>query len=435
MTKQTRNQVITDTSAGTAEAQSLCAPAVPALDCDTLKGAPPSNTAPANYIDESTHVFRTGVDSLYLSWSGTLNQEFDDLLTNLKEKAQSPNPAEESQAVLRLLDHHFEVSDKGQGRFPFLIKDNWFDIQISRTSSTSMPLAMAKISSELLTKSGFSASVRKLESIISQLGDIEQQKISRIDICVDFFTEFDLEKIPRIAWLNKASRLSLEYDGFRLTGFMFGKGGVIVGRLYDKAWEIETVSKKTFFYPLWVEGGWLGELPVWRMEFQFRREALKGMGVDSTQDLDENLNGLWQYCCQKWLRLTLPSNSDTARTRWPNHPLWTALQEARLGSGTMQPLYRTRKERLPSNERLCVHGLSSITSIMARDGISSLDEALKVWAKDLHAHHRNRRESNYSLGTYLKAKVAQKGRKFNTLLEKDLRDSDPEAYRKAKEGE
>ncbi len=179
----------------------------------------------------------------------------------------------------------------------------------------------------------------------------------------------------------------------------------------------------------------MGELPVWRMEFQIRRERLNEMGINSTLDLEHKLNGLWQYCCQNWLRLTLPSDTDSAKTRWPNHPLWAALQKANFGSGGMQPLARTRKVRLPSAERLCVHGLSSVTSIMARDGIKSLDEALQVWAQELHAHHRNRRESGYSLGTYLKVMVAQKERKFNTQMEKDFKDSDPEAYRKAKEGE
>jgi hypothetical protein len=418
-----------------AEAQCFHAPAPSALGSDASKGAPPSNTAPANYIDSSAHIYRTGIDSLYLSWSGTLSQEYDDLLTDLKEKAKSPNPIDQSKAVLQLQDHRFEVSDKGKGRFYFLIRDNWYHIQISRTSSTSMPLAMAQISSELLSKSGVIAAVRKLEAIISLLGEIEEQKISRIDVCADFYTKFNLELIPRKAWVMQAQDYGSRYVGDRFSGFLFGAGGDVLGRLYDKALEIEKKSKKTFFYPLWEKGGWMGELPVWRMEFQLRRERLKDMGINSTLDLDDKLNGLWQYCCQKWLRLTLPSNTDSARTRWPNHPLWTALQKASFGSGKMQPLTWTRKERLPSAERLCVHGLSSITSIMARDGISSLDEALRVWAKELHAHHRNRRESNYSLGTYLKAKATEKARKFNTQLEKDLRDLDPKAYRKAKGGE
>lgn len=437
MTESTRNQARSESRAGT-ETEAL-RDSVPVLSASRhgsdSPGAPPSNTAPANYIDGSTRIFRTGIDSLYLSWSGTLRQDFNGLLTDLKEKAQSSNPKEQSQAVLQLLDHRFEVSDKGKGCFPFVIRDNWFHIQISRTNSTSMPLAMAQISSEVLSKSGYLQSVRKLEALISQLGDIEEQKISRIDICADFYTEFDLELIPRKVWVMQALDYGVRYVGDKFSGFLFGTGGNLSGRLYDKALEIEKKSKKTFFYPLWAEGGWLGELPVWRMEFQFRRAVLREMGVDSTQDLDEKLNGLWQYACQKWLRLTTPSKTDSARSRWPDHPLWTALTKASFGRGDLKPLHRTRKERLPSQEFLFVNGLGAITSYMASEGISSLPEAVKAYLRSAHEFHRNRRASNNSLGSYINAKALQKSRKYNTRLKKERKDRDPEAYHKAKEGE
>ena len=253
MTESTRNQDSTKARARTtpeAPCDSMTALAAPSLGTSS-KGAPPSNTAPANYTDESTHIFRTGIDSLYLSWSGTLSQEFSDLLSDLKQKAQSPNPVEQSQVVLQLLDHRFEVSDKGKGHFPFVLRDNWFHIQVSRASSKSMPLATAQISSELLTKSGYSQSVRKLESLISQIGNIEQQKISRIDVCADFYTEFNLELIPKPAWVMQAKDYGSRYVGERFSGLLFGAGGNVLGRLYDKALEIETKSKKNFFYSLW----------------------------------------------------------------------------------------------------------------------------------------------------------------------------------------
>jgi len=370
-----------------------------------------------------------------LSWSGTLSLEFDDLLTDLKEKAKSPNPIDQSQAVLQLLDHRFEVSDKGKGRFPFVIRDNWYHIQISRTQSTSMPLALAQISSEILSMSGYATAVKKLENLISLIGSIEEQKISRIDVCADFYTEFNLELIPKSAWVMQVQDYGSRYVGNRFSGFLFGAGGNLLGRLYDKALEIETKSKKTFFYSLWEKGGWMGELPVWRMEFQLRREVLREMGVNSTHDLEKKLNGVWQYCCQKWLRLTLPSLSDTAKTRWPEHPLWFSIKEARFGQGDLQPLFRTRKERLPSDEFLYVNGMGAFTSLMAAKGISNLDEAVKAYLRGAQNYHRSRRASGNSLGTYVNTKAMQKARKFNTRLKPDTKDQDPKAYRKAKEGE
>ena len=48
----------------------------PQRECGSREsGAPPSNTAPANYINDETglQILRFGVDSLYLSYPGTLN--------------------------------------------------------------------------------------------------------------------------------------------------------------------------------------------------------------------------------------------------------------------------------------------------------------------------------------------------------------------------
>lgn len=437
MTKPTQNHELDNACVEMhAEAQ-FTAPAAPTAhqpDSITSKGAPLSNTAPANYIDDPTRIFRTGIDSLYLSWSGSLNQGYDVLLSELKEKAQSANPTEQAQAVFQLLDHRFEVSDKGKGRFAFVLRDNWFHIQVSRTQSTSMPLAMVQIRSEVLSKSGYQKTVKKLETLLSLLGDIEDQKISRIDLCADFYTEFNLELVPPNAWVRKASQFAYHVDGSRFSGFSFGRSGIISGRLYDKALEIER-SQKTFFFPLWAEGGWLGELPVWRLEFQLRRSALKELGVNSTHDLDEKLNGLWQYCSQNWLRLTIPNLKDTARTRWPDHPLWVELKKARFGDGNLQPLNRTTKERLPSLEFLFVNGLGALTSFMAAEGISSLDQAYRLYLDRAAEYHRSRQRSGHSLGSYINAKASNKARKFNTRLKPEFKDRDPETYRKTKEGE
>jgi hypothetical protein len=414
--------------------QNFCAPAELVPGSGSSKGAPPSNTAPANYVDDSTCIYRTGIDSIYLSWSGKLSEEYDEILSGLKDRAQSPKLNEQSQAILQLLDHRFEVSDKGRGRFPFVIRDNWFDIQISRRHATAMPLATAQIRSEVLSKSGYRLAVKKLELLISIIGEVNQQKISRIDICADFYTDYHLDVIRPIAWVMKALDYVVHHIGPKLSGFSFGMGGCLSGRLYDKYLEIQK-SHKTFFYQLWQERGWLGELPVWRLEFQFRREVLREMGITSTNDLDKNLDGLWQYACQKWLRLTLPSNTDTAKTRWPEHPLWIALKNAHFNEQNVKPLHRTRKERLPSEEFLYVNGMGAFTSLMAAQGITELDEAVKTYLIGAQNYHRNRRESGHSLGTYVHAKAMQKARKFNTRLKPDPIDNDPEAYQKAKEGE
>ena len=76
-------------------------------------GAEPSNTAPHKYIPLSLKILRTAVDSLYLSAKGELYPNWLQELSVLKEKAQSEDISERSQAQLKLGGHLFEVKDRG----------------------------------------------------------------------------------------------------------------------------------------------------------------------------------------------------------------------------------------------------------------------------------------------------------------------------------
>ena len=74
-------------------------------------GAPPFNTAPANCNDPK--ILRGAIDSLYLSFHGSLGSDTLEKLKDLKRKAQSPERSEQPKAQYRIGDHLFEVMDKG----------------------------------------------------------------------------------------------------------------------------------------------------------------------------------------------------------------------------------------------------------------------------------------------------------------------------------
>lgn len=68
-------------------------------------GAPPSNTAPANYISDPKdilQVLRFGVDSLYLSYPGTLATGWDQRLKGLKLAAKANDRKDESTAQIKI---------------------------------------------------------------------------------------------------------------------------------------------------------------------------------------------------------------------------------------------------------------------------------------------------------------------------------------------
>lgn len=108
-------------------------------------------------------------------------------------------------------------------------------------------------------------------------------------------------------------------SGRRFTGFAFGLGGAISGRVYDKTVEIGK-ARKGWMRAVWreafdyVEGRdqhGREEQHVWRVEVQVRREALREFQPDATSPL-ENLGAweqlkaalprLWRYGVRRWLR-------------------------------------------------------------------------------------------------------------------------------------
>ena len=76
-----------------------------------LSGASPSNTAPPNCTGsiEGTKILRTGVDSLYLSYRGKLDQEWEESLLQLKMLAQNEDPLNQAKSICDITDHQFEV--------------------------------------------------------------------------------------------------------------------------------------------------------------------------------------------------------------------------------------------------------------------------------------------------------------------------------------
>ncbi len=394
-------------------------------------GAKPSNTAPANCIKPSksdpadqhgTSILRTGIDSLYVSYHGDLHSEIEKKLERCKNYAQSTEQEDQSKAVIYLVDHNFMVKPTGKGKYAYVIVDNWFHIQIARSTTKRIPMVYVQISSELLTRSDVSRIIISLNNVVNTIGKrAGPPSVSRVDVCTDFITDLDLSLLPRSAWISHSNKFNAYYEGKQLTGYVFGEGSSISCRLYNKTVEIKK-SRKTYFEPVWKRSGWDGESDIWRLEFQYRRDVLKELLILSVEQLIDKLPALWVYSTRDWLKLTLPSETDTTQSRWSLHPLWLKLIAAKWQGKRGEPLMRTRKQRLPDDDYLFINGLSSITSIMARDGLANFDEAIEVFKQEAHAYHRNRsRGKPENINLYSRGKARQKARRYNTLSKEQRR--------------
>lgn len=374
-------------------------------------GALPSNTAPPNYKKEKTKILFCGVDTLTVSYQGRLNDVIQTIFDERKEAAQSPELDQKANAVLPVNEHVFEVKSHGQGKFKYVLADNWYRMQFASRSAKSLPFLHATLSSELLTKCGLEKPLEELTNIATSLGhDVGEPTVSRLDICVDFATSEDLTEIRDEHWVSRAIKIARRSSNRVFSGYSIGEGGQVMCRLYDKTREIIEVSQKDYLHDVWKDSGWDGLGQVWRLEFQFRVEALRSMGIREITALQENLDSLWRYGTTEWLQLKTPS-ADSNQTRWPTHPVWTSLSETSFGCDRIEPLSRVRKVRVPSDDTLFKHGLGAFTSYMAREGLTDIDAALPGFMHRAHAYHRSRAKN---LTVYARERAQVKAARFNT---------------------
>jgi hypothetical protein len=94
--------------------------------------APPSNTASHSYDERGFfRVLRIGVDSLYVSYPGDISPAVEVELLERKELAQRRSAGDQARAQWSVGDHIFEVKDKGQRSFPYILEDNAFRVCLS----------------------------------------------------------------------------------------------------------------------------------------------------------------------------------------------------------------------------------------------------------------------------------------------------------------
>lgn len=411
-------------------------------DGDREAVAVPTNRATNNSINGEVKFLRWGVDSLFLSYQGNLHPEINEQLIQLKRLAQSEKQSDQAKAQIKIGDHLFEVKDKGTSIFNYVLEDNAFLIQLSRPNKA-MPMAYVRLSSEYLTHLLPAEAEKRLSTILSQLGALESTaNVSRIDMFVDFVSHQDMEAWKREAWVTRAASVNSYAIDNRFTGWSIGLGAVLAARLYDKLFEI-IKSNKGYLIPLWKAAGWKEGEPIWRLEFQFKREMLIQKDLSKLNDVLTNMNGLWSYATTEWLKLTLPNPEDKTRSRWAIHPMWASLASLDWETSGGVLKQRFSNDRAPNDQAALNRGFSAVTTWMAANGYRDYETAIHPFFMALDSFVNNR-AMDFGMGfeELVTEKVSTKARRFNTLDNNEKSaptESDKaaavEAYRKASDGE
>jgi len=340
-----------------------------------------------------------------------------DQLIKLKKKAQSDVPSSQAMAQFSAPGHVFEVKSYGRHPFGYVLKDGWYDIQLSKPKSKSVPLAYCRIASSLLTTMEPKFIVNDLETCIRNAGTVnDMPSVSRADLCVDFVTQFNFGSIDNRDWVTRARDIRTFTDNRVVNGYFIGGKGTIVARLYNKTLELKN-NPRPYLENLWHECGWDGSQTVWRLEFELKRDALRDLGIVSFSNLDQAKGAVWEYCTNKWLRLTIPNPNDKTQSRWSSHPIWDKLSRTDWGTNCKLPAIKREPDKTtpPSDRYLFINGLAAVTSYMAREGITNFDAALEAYGRDVRDYHDERAfDVGEDFENYITRTVRDKFRRYGT---------------------
>jgi hypothetical protein len=218
--------------------------------------------------------------------------------------------------------------------------------------------------------------------LVGFLGYEPALQVSEVHQCADIagwvLTAADAERFVSRGSLHQVpaeetEQFNPEVDrrGRRITALYFSKTAPHSCCLYDKTAEVK-VHQKEWFYAVWKHNGWDGETPITRVEFRYERECLREMGIEDPYELLDQLDGLWAYSSQQWLRQTVPS-ADTNQSRWAVSEVWQVVQRAALFQTQAVPAVRVKKVEVEAKHTLAGfvgYGTSLAARLVVLDAVA-----------------------------------------------------------------
>ncbi len=298
-------------------------------------------------------IINTAVDSAYFSYKGQTKDGFFKYLEGLKARAQ----VEEENVAFEIGSIPLVMNSYGIRGFRYRMRGK--DFLLFAGPNKDLPKLKFQMLAESLYQNGHVAAFKIADDLTKEIGAMSEAKLSRLDLCVDF-QDFDISDDHLHDFICRSNTKGAWWTGDKPNGFHFGKGAV-QARIYNKTKEVEIHNKG------WMEAVWREcpeydcSKPVWRIEYQFKREALKEFEIDTVQEGFSKLAGLWAYGLE-WL--SLRRGDETRKERRPIDPNWAALENADFPG---LPCSRVRATKsLCDSERAIAQILGYSTSLGAR---------------------------------------------------------------------
>lgn len=377
----------------------------------------------------STRVIVSGIDTLHLFTRAIASPDAVRILEEAKreatERRSNPLPS------LDVAGHALAMQRHGARTAPLLLDSEHMAVRVNPASPENLPTVGVELRALYLWQRGAQVAAAEAQRVADALtvpplaGEVRHPlSVTRADLAVDF-QGWVPSPGHAASLVTRAATRSDHFVRRRFTGSMFGYGAV-AARLYDKTAELK-VSGKRWFREVWAQApGYDPREPVWRLEFQLRREALRSIRVrsgdkasahvtiDTWPDILRHACALWRHLASRWLAFRLPR---TKHTRQRLAPEWSALVEGGFAGGPWggadADLYRAAREEAGANTTAqlagyLVAGLADHRFRLAADASLADAVPLLLARAERHAHRR---------GTTLEARAQAKVERWEAEMD------------------
>jgi hypothetical protein len=229
-----------------------------------------------------------------------------------------------------------------------------------------------RLSADFLWRFGYRQAWQHVRSLLESWASLDHGpltfQVSELHLCVDVAGQ-EIDQLRRDAFVHRGVVTSWHVHDAQLLelaaqtpgtpddrpivdlhirhgeteGISFSKTAPHSCALYNKPKEIRYKSRdKRWFADIWRRNGWNGEDSIARVEMRYQREVLRELGCEEVEATFEQLDALWAYSTQHWLRHTIPDSHDTNRTRWSTSPWWRVVHAGSFGTPQTAPAQRRR---------------------------------------------------------------------------------------------
>ena len=329
----------------------------------------------------------SGVDALYASSRPVISADFYKDLVLLKEQSNSDDS---SLSHIYMGDEQYQVGSSAWGKYPVFLEHEFG--RIGFTQSASFPGIRLQIRSKFLHSMGAENALLWFSNRLEDMGILTYWTLSRLDLYTDL-QGWNPRAADKPNFLTRATDINYYEQNDSFSGFVFGtrKSGTVLCRIYNKTLELQ---KKTNGWTPLIWGDRVNhDIPVWRVEFETGTKFLNQVGIQSALDGLSKRSSLWAHFTEEWLTLRIPT-SDSNKSRWPISEPWQFIQNSSL-RGSAVPINRIREAQSGASlDALLSPFKGYLTSIGARLGATTLDEAFEV-SKDFV--RKNERRSKQSI--------------------------------------